>query len=191
MAEKQIIMKIVMAMVSTVNGKITRGEESSIYQWTSKEDQNHFFTLLRQYSLIVMGSNTFEAARTIMRLEAGTLRVVLTTNPQKYEKEIVMGQLEFTDESPHALVKRLKKAGYTDLLLVGGATINSLFLQSELVDEVYLTIEPKLFGQGKDLLHSVPLDVQLQLLSTDTLNERGTLLLKYRVVKKSEKANTP
>ncbi|MBI4009065.1 dihydrofolate reductase [Candidatus Roizmanbacteria bacterium] len=174
-------MKVVVVMVETLNGKITKGVNPDVTVWTSKEDQRHFQAVLSKHSLIVMGSKTFAAARKQIKLEAKKLRVVLTRDPEKYKKFKVTGQLEFTSESPQKLVSRMKKKGYKTMLVVGGGEINSLFFKTGLVDELYLTIEPKIFGEGRPLVSEEELDISLRLLSIKKLNSKGTLLLKYSV----------
>ncbi|MEK7534772.1 MAG: dihydrofolate reductase family protein [Patescibacteria group bacterium] len=176
-------MKVVMVAVSSVNGKLTKGDNPDIYSWTSKEDSKIFFSLIEKHNLIVMGSKTYEAARTIIKLRPNKLRMVLTRNRRKYKSDMVKGSLEFTSESPKDLIKRLEKQGYKEMLLVGGTEINSAFLKNSLVDELHLTIEPILFGRGKDLLLEEELEVSLKLLSIKKLNANGTLHLRYRVNK--------
>ena len=62
-------MKVIMVAVSSINGKITKGKDPNIYSWTSKEDSNFFFSLIKKHNLIVMGSKTYEAARRIIKHE--------------------------------------------------------------------------------------------------------------------------
>ena len=86
-------MKIIMIAVVSANGKITRStrsvrsgqarEESNIYLWTSKEDQNFFASMLRKHSLIIMGSNTYNAAKSELKLSKDKLRIVMTRDPKK------------------------------------------------------------------------------------------------------------
>ncbi len=175
-------MKIVIVAVASVNGKITKGDDSNIYSWTSKEDSRFFFSLIEKSNLIVMGSKTYEAAKKLIKHKKNRLRIVLTKNPKRYLKESMKGMLEFTNEGPLELTKRLEGKGYKKILLVGGGEINVLFLKSKLVNEIYLTIEPKIFGTGKNLVGESDFESQLQLISARKLNEQGTLLLKYKVV---------
>lgn len=176
-------MKITMVMLSTVDGKITKGNDSNIYTWTSIEDQKYFFSLVKKNNLIVMGSLTYKAIAPRLKLEEKKLRIVLTREPEKYKSKIVRGQLEFSKEKPKELVKRMTLLGYKNILLVGGGIINGLFLKDNLVDEFYLTIEPRIFGRGKNIVEGQLLNKSLQLRSIKKLNKLGTLLLKYRIIK--------
>lgn len=174
-------MHVTMIAVTSVNGKTTRGDESDIYAWSSKEDQDLFFSLRDKASLIVMGRKTYEVVREKMIHAAGKRRIVMTKHPQAYKTSQIPHVLEFTDESPEKLIERLEKEGCTEILLVGGSEVHDAFLRARLVDEIHLTIEPRVFGKGKNLLANVLIDVQLRLREMKQLNDQGTLHLIYSV----------
>lgn len=171
-------MKIIMAAVVSTNGKLTHGSDSDIYKWTSPEDQRFFFDLIAKNKVIVMGSGTYEAIQKRIKLDEKRLRIVLTRKPDKYKKEAVPGQLEFSSETPRQLINRL--INYREILLVGGSQVYASFLKEGLVDEIYLTIEPVLFGKGKNLFAEGKFNSNLKLERLERLNKKGTLLLKYR-----------
>jgi dihydrofolate reductase len=68
-----------------------------------------------------------------------------------------------------------------EALLVGGSQINAVFLKKKLINEIYLTIEPKIFGIGLPLAQGTLDDVHLELQNCTRLNAQGTLLLYYHV----------
>lgn len=172
-------MKVTLIMVQSLNGKITKGTDSDIYAWTSKEDAEFFFGLLKQHNLIVMGSATYAAAREKIKLSSETLRIVLTRNPEKYRHDEVAGQLEFKNLSPMQLLALMHEKKYESLLLVGGGALNASFLAKGLVDELYLTLEPKIFGSGAPVFAEGEYGANLRLVEVKQLNDEGTLLLRY------------
>lgn len=176
-------MKIIMVAVSSLDSKTTKGNDPNIYSWTSKEDSKLFFSMIEEHNLIVMGSKTYEAARNIIKHKKNKLRIVLARSPGKYFKESITGNLEFSSESPLQLVKRMKNRGYKKMLLVGGSKIYTQFLKSKLVDELHITIEPYIFGSGKNLICEEEFYVQLRLIRVKELNKKGTLHLAYQVQK--------
>ncbi len=176
-------MKVVCVMVSSLNGKITNGTDPHIYTWTSKEDQDHFFSLIEHASCIIMGRNTYEQAKDIMKHKEGRLRVVLTSTPDQFQGETIPGQLEFTNESPSKLLTRLAEKGIQEALLVGGATTNTAFLQENCIDELWLTVEPIIFGTGTPLFTEDILEKRLMLQNIERLNNKGTLFLQYTFLK--------
>lgn len=174
-------MQITLAMVMSADGRTTKGDDPNIYSWTSPEDQEHFFSLIAKNNLIIMGRKTYESAAEKIRLSPERLRMVMTKNPDSYADSAVKGQLEFSNEPPVELIRRLDANGFTRALLVGGETLNWYFLKAGLVDELLLTVEPQLFGSGAGLF-SGPLDsLKLELLEQKQLNDQGTMLIRYKV----------
>jgi dihydrofolate reductase len=54
----------------------------------------------------------------------------------------------FTSKDPINLLQKLKAAPGSDIWLVGGSTLNSLFLSKGLIDKIVLSIHPVFLGKG-------------------------------------------
>lgn len=173
-------MKIILAMVLSVDGKSTK-DTLPPREWTSKEDREFLSKLIRKQKLIVMGRKTYQASKAIIKLKPKTLRIVLTKSPKKYLKEMVAEQLEFSDDSPTRLVQSLTDLGYKQMLLLGGSDLNNSFFKAKLINELWLTVEPKIFGKGNGLVADSRHDIKLKLKRIEKLNKQGTLLLKYNL----------
>jgi dihydrofolate reductase len=174
--------RISLVLVASLNGKLTNAGKPS-YLWASVEDQRWFEDFKQKAQVIMMGSRTYHSARPVINLHPNVLRVVMTTQPERYTTEAVPGQLEFSSLSPVALVEELQQRGFSELMLVGGAQLAASFLRLKLVNDFYLTLEPVFFSQGlswEDLVAEY--DVQLQLVTSTRLNDRGTLLLHFHLV---------
>lgn len=174
-------MKVRLIFVSTVDGKITRWNDPDVKKWSSGEDKDHFSRTWREAKLIVMGSRTYDVTPPVP--SAKRLVVVVTAKPVFYEKHQVAGMLEFRNRKPSDLVGELERDGYTDMMLVGGPQLATSFLKEKLVDELWLTLEPKLFGNGGNLVTGENLDIPMQLAEIRRMNDRGTLLLRYNILK--------
>lgn len=169
-------------MVTSLDGRSTqKGKGTNIHSWTSPEDQKYFANIVSTAHLIIMGSTTYEAARGGMQHRNDLLRVVITRDPSKYETEKIPGKLEFTNETPAELIKRLEKKGYREGYLVGGAQTNTAFFKEGLVTEVWQTLEPRILGMGNGIVGEEVVDFSLKLISIEKMNQNGTLLLKYQV----------
>ena len=175
-------MKVVLVFVSAIDGKVTKWGDPDVKKWSSGEDKEHFRKVWRDSKLIVMGSNSFEAEN--LKPSPDRLVLVLTHQPDKYANSKKEGQLEFTDESPVHLISRLKNEGYQQMTLLGGPKVATSFLKEELVDELWLTIEPVIFGTGEKLVSAEKLDIKLKLMRVDKINEQGTLIIKYSIQRK-------
>lgn len=174
-------MKTVLIFVSTIDGKVTKWGDPHVKSWSSQEDQDYFKSIWDNNRLIIMGSNTFNVEP--IKPTSNHLFVIMTRQPSKYKSYEVLGQLEFRNESPVHLAKRLENEGHEHMLVVGGAHIATSFLKERLVDELWLTIEPRIFGVGGNFAIEDKLDINLQLISSETVNKEGTLITKYKVMK--------
>jgi dihydrofolate reductase len=174
-------MKTILVFVSTLDGKITRWGNPDVRIWSSQSDKQYFNKLWNDTRLIVMGSNTYKV--TPVKPSSKHLLVIMTSHPSEYKGIEKSGQLDFTDESPEKLFARLEKEGHELMLIVGGAQVATSFLKQQLIDELWLTIEPIIFGSGSNFVVEEKLDINLELISSERVNEQGTLINKYKVIK--------
>lgn len=164
-------MKVILIAALSADGFIGKTRDH-LADWTSPEDKKMFVELTKQAGVIVMGRNTYE---TIGKALPGRLNIVYTSQPLNNP------DVEATNEEPQALISRLANSGYSKVAICGGQAIYDLFLSAGVVDEIYLTIEPRLFGDGISLFKETT-DINLKLISQQKLND-DTLNLHYKVLK--------
>lgn len=167
-------MKVCIVAALTADGFIGKDAHHLSMEWRSKEDGRLFKRLTQEAGVMVMGSKTYGTFR-IKRAPPGRRLIIYSSHPELIEGENV----EATKEDPYELVTRLKKEGAEGLVVAGGATVYKMFMDNDLVDEMYLTIEPVLFGQGVTLFNG-ELQTRLKLLDVSKLND-NTVLLHYAV----------
>jgi dihydrofolate reductase len=172
-------MKVILIFVMTLDGKVTKWGDPHVFHWSSKEDQTYFKKTWKESPLIIMGSGTYDFDP--LKPDPSKLAVILTRTPEEYLTSVVPGQLEFSNETPAQLVERFKPR-YEHMLVVGGAHIATAFLKEKLIDEVWLTIEPKIFGKGGNFVIEEELDIELKQISCEKINDRGTMIAKYAVL---------
>ncbi|HUS14660.1 MAG TPA: dihydrofolate reductase family protein [Chloroflexia bacterium] len=165
-------MHIILMAAVTLDGKMARGP-AHLSSWTSPEDKKLFRAETKRAGVILIGHNTY---KTLARPLPGRLHIVLTRDPATQTP--AAGVVEFTDALPSAIVADLEARGYTEAVLVGGGQINALFLASDLVDEIWLTVEPLIFGRGIHVFEGVDFDRAVRLLEIRPLNA-GTFLVRY------------
>src|ERR1700685_1652502 len=102
-------MKITIAAVISVNGKITKGQSSKL-DWSSADDANFLHELIAEHDLIVMGRKTYETVRP--KPSKNKLRLVMTRYPKMYTEETITDQLEFVSQSPIELMSKYSRTGY-------------------------------------------------------------------------------
>ena len=167
-------MKVILIMAMTADGIIAR-HGSHFPDWTCSADKKMFKAVSQEAGVIVMGSRTYD---TIGRPLPKRLNVVMTRHPERYTPSETLMPFNGT---PEDLLVKLSANGFETVVLAGGATINSLFAASKCIDELLLTISPKLFGSGLTLF-AKPLDLDLDLLETREL-EPHTVVLRYTIKK--------
>lgn len=150
----------------TADGFIAR-DAHHLASWTSKEDKKFFIERTKQAGVVIMGSNTFE---TFGKPLKDRLNIVYSRS-KKYEG------IEVTNLPPGELLKDLEARGYKEAAICGGASIYTMFMKAGVVDTLYLTVEPLLFGLGVSIFNE-PLNVTLNLETFKHLNN-DVLLLEY------------
>ena len=169
-------------MVSTLDGVIAKSSDHNAFEWTSKEDKEHFMKTSKSIGVLLLGGNTFKASG--RKTYQGRVAYVLTNNPQNYE----FGENVYpVSGTPQAVAAHLRAEGHDDVALIGGASVNRDFLKAGLIDEMYITIEPQIFGKGLHIFDDDDVDIKLQLLEMIKLNDNGTILLHYKVKNGADK----
>lgn len=159
-------------MAMTADGKIAKNS-TQLANWTSHEDKKLFVEISKQHGVIMMGENTFN---TFPKPLPGRLNVVFT----KQENPEEINEVKWVSGEPEKVLEELEILGYKSALLGGGTTLNSLFLKNKLINEIILTVEPKIFGSGLSLFNE-DINADLELITMKKLNE-NTIMLKYKVI---------
>ena len=174
-------MKTILIFVSSLDGKVTKWGEPNVRSWSSHQDQDYYKKVWNESRLIIMGSATFNADT--FSPSPNHLIIVMTSQPDRYKSFEVPGQMEFTNETPVELSSRFTKNDQEKMLVIGGPHVATSFLQEKLVDELWLTIEPRIFGIGQNFATDAKLDIDLRLIQSEKVNEQGTMITKYAVLK--------
>ncbi len=165
-------MQIFIIAALTADGFIAKNKDQISTDWTSKEDKKFFSERTKQAGAIVFGYNTY---KTIGKPLPNRLNIVYSNKEEK------INGVEVTQKEPKDLLRDLEARGFKEVAICGGATIYTMFMEAGVVDKLYLTIEPVLFGSGMTLFNK-KFDRKLKLISMSKLGE-GTILLEYNVIK--------
>ncbi len=166
-------MKTFIIAVLTADGFIARSTDHPSSDWASKEDREFFQERTAQAKLMIMGLNTYNARK--HPLPGQDRRRIVYAEPGT-----AVPDAEVTQEAPNILLRRMEQAGYEEAAIVGGSQIYTMFMEAGLVQKLYLSIEPIVFGSGIRLF-TKPLDVRLILDDMRKLSDK-TVLLEYSVI---------
>ena len=167
-------MIVTLVMALTADGKI--GKDSDHFpDWTGKEDKKLFAAISKKAGAVIMGSKTFDTFGTPLPHRKN---VVLTRNRNRKPE---WPALHYTDKDPGAILMDLEADGYSEVILAGGAGVNTLFAKANLIDYIIVTISPIVFGTGLSLF-SEAVYMDLELKSVDRVG-KNLVCLKYEVIK--------
>ena len=121
-----------------------------------------------------------------------TEKLIITTREapkhriRRFEKYAEVFVLPASRIRPRAALRELQRRGCKRILVEGGGELNFSFLSQKLVDELYITITPRILGgrtaptpvDGKGLLKNA--QVRLQLASSRRHGDE--LFVRYRVI---------
>lgn len=153
----------------SADGCIAKDESHSSFNWNSKEDKKRFIELTKKAGVIVMGSTTYATLPGVLKERVN----IVYSHSKKFEGA------ETTMKSPVDLLKELEERGFKEVAICGGSHIYTLFMKAKVVDRIFLTVEPILFGKGVRIFND-DLLFHMNLVSA-TQGESGTLLLEYTV----------
>jgi dihydrofolate reductase len=175
----------IIVAIST-DGFIAQSAHQPSVDWTSPEDKRLFHQRTKQAGVVVMGETTFATINSRYLPLSERLNVIysyksrdeLATQMGIGVEKVSDQSLQVTSLPPQQLVAQLQQAGFMEVAICGGSSIYSQFLQSGVVNKLFITVEPVIFGDGIKLFNQ-PMQQQLKLIASTRLNEKGSILLEY------------
>lgn len=166
-------------MATSANGFIARTNDKT--DWSSVE-LDAYMSKVKETGNLVVGRKTYELMLNDPSPDAdmekvGNPLVVVVTNSKKYKDN---DSTKFVSSAKESLAF-LQSKNFTHVMVAGGSKLIASFLTEGLVDELFLDIEPLLFGQGIPLLIPTELELNLQLLDTKILG-KNSVQLHYKVI---------
>ena len=170
-------MNVWLIAAMSADGKIAQTPGQSSLDWTSKEDTRFFVDKTKEAGTVIMGRKTFDTigkplkGRRIIVMSRGGGKVGRWKGGEVKEN----GTVEYTALSPRELLDELASQGVMTVALAGGSSIYSQFLRDGLVTDLYLTIEPHLFGGCVPLATGFE-RIDMKLVDVTRLGEQAVLL---------------
>lgn len=180
-------MKIITNTAISLDGKINN-KRQNLKNLGSREDLRRLLKIRNQAEAILVGGNTFRnhpypslSENLIKGKNKKPIWNIILSRTQKFdfnknfltEPRIKRLYLTGKNITPHSIVKQLKKLGIRVLLLEGGGDIIGQFLQANLIDEMYVTLCPKIIGdQGApSIVKKLNKVKKLKLLTREIVND--------------------
>lgn len=173
-------MNVILYAAMSVNGMIAKGDDDT--QWISKEEWDSYRVMVCNAGCLVVGRRTYGILTQqpeFVELKQAKLVVVSHEAVKTTEAEHVVAH------SPKEALEKLKE--FKEVIVAGGGILNASFLAENLVDEIYLDIEPILLGQGIPLFRKQTFEQNLELVGWKNITA-NEIQLHYRVAKPLETA---
>lgn len=151
-------------MAITLNGMIAR--ENGEVDWTSDITWKSYFSFLKKTKNLVLGKTSYDIM-TEKEFDPEVFYVVVTSS-KKNEKKVQ--KIEFV-LSPKDALSFLEKKGFKEVGVGGGARLNASFVEQNLIDEIYLDIEPVILGKGIPLFANLDFEKKLEFLDLKNMEK--------------------
>jgi dihydrofolate reductase len=169
------VRKVILGLGISLDGYIARRDGSVDFLFMPKDySMGPFFSRI---DAAVMGRKTYDVARKMGGTSFGPKMAayVFSRSQPRGERDGV----SFVDQSPAALISRLRKHKGKHIWLMGGGELVRSFLKADLVDELYIGVVPVLLGEGIPLFPSGFPQRDFALVENKTFS-RGLIALTYR-----------
>ena len=170
-------MKVILYTALTINGKIAKKDGST--HWVS--DLKEFNQMCKKIGAVVVGRKTWDEMNPdwLPYPEGQGLYIVLThiENLKNSNPKTI-----FTSSPPIEIIKLVQDLGRQEIIVIGGGETYGTFLKSAVVDEIYVSVEPYIFGQGIRFFPESDFEMNLKLLESKNLSDQ-TIQLHYKVNK--------
>lgn len=172
-------MKVILYAALTLNGLIAKEDGNT--DFLSKEDFIHFNSICNQTKTVIFGRKSWDEMNPnwLPFKEGDGTYVILTRNKSLTSQN---PKTIYSSATPAEIIALLAKSGSSEVCIAGGREIFSLFLGTGVVDELYIDLEPLVFGKGIHFLTEVDLEQNFKLLAVSKLSDQ-TIQLHYQVIK--------
>jgi len=170
--------QVIMYMAITANGFIAKQNDDT--SWVTSVEWDSFRSMIKRTGNMIIGRRTYGIMREgdeFVGLE-GIKAVVVTSKATKSDNT----NITFATDPKQAL-EILQEQKFKQALVCGGGTLNGVFMKAKLVDEIYLDIEPTLFGKGNPLFGNADFEAKLELLDIKKLSD-SEIQVHYKVKRK-------
>jgi dihydrofolate reductase len=168
-------MKVILYMAMSANGMIAKSDDDT--SWISEVEWNSYSAAVRSAGCFIIGRRTYHILTNQPEFaELKDVRLVVVS-----EKDFpVVASHHSVAHSPKEALEQLKD--FKEIIIAGGGMLNSSFLKENLIDEIYLDIEPAIVGKGIPLFREVDVERKLELLGIKKLSDHE-IQLHYKVLK--------
>lgn len=145
--------------------------------WISKEEWDSYSAAVRVAGCLIVGRRTYHILTEQPEFTDFKDVKLVAVSRENFE---VLASNHFIARSPKEALELLKN--FKEVILAGGGTLNASFLAENLVNEIYLDIEPVILGEGIPVFKDKDFERELKLLGQKKITD-NVIQLHYEVLK--------
>ncbi|HEV2469548.1 MAG TPA: dihydrofolate reductase family protein [Candidatus Sulfotelmatobacter sp.] len=165
---------------TSVDGFIARADGSLDFLPADGGEPHGYSEFFASVDALVIGRKTYETVKAFTEWPYGDKRVVVLSSQSLEFSKSAAANIEQMSGDPAEIVRKLEASGVRHIYVDGGVTIQR-FLRAGLIDRFIITRVPVLIGEGIPLVGSLPRDVRLKHVATQTYPS-GLVKTEYEVI---------
>lgn len=168
-------------MAVSLNGMIAKSDDDT--SWISKEEWSSYSLAVQTAGNLVVGHRTYNILTKQPEFsEFKDVKMVVVTqgNTQTISPLSLLSPNHLIAHSPKEALKLL--SDFEEVIIAGGGVLNASFLDENLVDEIYLDIEPIILGKGIPIFRDKDFERHLKFLGQKKITD-SEVQLHYEVLK--------
>lgn len=170
-------MTVILYMAVSANGYIAKEYDDTSF--VSEVEWKNFRDVIKRAGNMIIGRRTYEIMRQTNEFSGlKNIKVVVLTHDASLKSE--NPDIVFTNKTPGEIIKFLQKQAFKEILVAGGGNLNASFMKENLIDEIYLDVEPVVLGKGIRLFSDKDFETKLELIEAKNFSP-NEIQLHYKV----------
>lgn len=161
-------------MATTVNGFIAKNDDSS--DFLTKEESASYVSAVKNAGSLIIGRRTYEILSRQPEFQEFLKAGVRIVAVSKTDFKVL--DSHSVAHSPQEALSALKDS--KEVIVAGGSKLNAAFLERNLIDEIYIDMEPSVLGKGIPLFDGDDFEKSLKFLGLKYITE-NEVQLHYKV----------
>jgi len=174
--------KICLSMMLSLDGYTEApGHDINWHVWDD-EMENYMISFFNTVDTIILGRKSYELMLGYWPFETGRIARAMNETPKLvFSKTLKEAEWNSTllEDIIREDIDKLKQQPGKDMVLFGGATLASAFINRNLIDEYQIIVNPIALGDGSPLFKNLENKLNLKLTGTRVF-DCGNVILSYK-----------
>lgn len=147
--------------------------------WVNPADEARYQAEVKRCGSLIVGRTTYEQYKEDFKAYGKDVMLFVCTTDKSQQDT---ANVTFVNGSAEEIIQDISERGYDELVVCGGGEVNGMLAKAGLVDEIVISIQPVVLGEGIPLFGSHKPMLKLELTSINQDIE-GVVQNHYKVIK--------